>query len=264
MRSPARRWHGNAPEQPPRQRVASACSSSSATRSVRSRFERRPDTNHGDGPCRGRDVRPRTGRSPLWRAARPRHGARSFAPRLGPADVLPLRRPHRRGHTPAGQADGLRRRTTSRPAARACAGASPTSTPPNARLVQARRRYLGNPHRPQAGDTGDDGAQRHVRCPDPAGAAVCGAVIFPLPLWERVDRMSVSSFETGEGSVSADRDPSSAFASAKAPSPTRGEGEERYRLVLNHSVRATADIMCLPGRLIWPKAKTRSEMAARP
>ncbi|MEH2558762.1 alkylphosphonate utilization operon protein PhnA [Bradyrhizobium algeriense] len=39
--------------------------------------------------------------------------------------------------------------------------------------------------------------------------------------------MSVSSFETGEGSVSADRDPSSAFALAKAPSPTRGEGKKR-------------------------------------
>src|SRR5262249_54086905 len=29
----------------------------------------------------------------------------------------------------------------------------------------------------------------------------------PLPLWERVDRMSVSSFETGEGSVSAEKTP---------------------------------------------------------
>src|SRR6476661_466380 len=38
---------------------------------------------------------------------------------------------------------------------------------------------------------------------------------FTLPLWERVDRMSGSSFETGEGSVSADRDPSSALPSAR-------------------------------------------------
>src|SRR5690349_21228606 len=51
---------------------------------------------------------------------------------------------------------------------------------------------------------------------------------FPLPLWERVDRMSVSSFETGEGSVSADGYPSSAFAVAKAPSPTRGEGKTSF------------------------------------
>ncbi len=49
--------------------------------------------DHGDGPCRGLDVGPRTGRRALWRAARPRHGARSLASRLGPADVLPLRRP---------------------------------------------------------------------------------------------------------------------------------------------------------------------------
>ena len=42
----------------------------------------------------------------------------------------------------------------------------------------------------------------------------CLRLSSPLPLWERVsssDRMSVSSFETGEGSVSADRDPSSAL-----------------------------------------------------
>ena len=46
--------------------------------------------------------------------------------------------------------------------------------------------------------------------------------------------MSVSSFETGEGSVSADRDPSSAFALAKAPSPTRGEGRsERLAVIPN-------------------------------
>ena len=34
-----------------------------------------------------------------------------------------------------------------------------------------------------------------------------GATSSPLPLWERVDRMSVSSFETGEGSVFAERTP---------------------------------------------------------
>src|SRR5206468_10465679 len=50
-------------------------------------------------------------------------------------------------------------------------------------------------------------------------------VFFPLPLWERVDRMSDSSFETGEGSVSADRDPSSGALCAP-PSPTRGEGRK--------------------------------------
>src|SRR3954471_9480315 len=41
--------------------------------------------------------------------------------------------------------------------------------------------------------------------------------------------MSASSFETGEGSVSAETDPSSAFAIAKAPSPTRGEGKRTHR-----------------------------------
>ena len=44
-----------------------------------------------------------------------------------------------------------------------------------------RRRRLGSPHRPQAGDAGHDGAQRDVRRPDAAGAAVGGeAVIFPV------------------------------------------------------------------------------------
>ena len=42
----------------------------------------------------------------------------------------------------------------------------------HARLVAGRCRRLGSPHRPQAGDAGHDGAQRDVRRPDAAGAAV--------------------------------------------------------------------------------------------
>ena len=68
----------------------------------------------------------RAGRRALWRAARPRHGARPLASGLGPADVLPLRRSHRRGRAPAGQGAATRRRT----GCAASAGASPTSTPP--------------------------------------------------------------------------------------------------------------------------------------
>ena len=60
--------------------------------------------DHRDGPCRGLDAGSRTRRSALWRAARARHGARPLASGLGPADVLPLRRPRRRGDAPAGQA----------------------------------------------------------------------------------------------------------------------------------------------------------------
>src|SRR5204862_5842931 len=45
----------------------------------------------------------------------------------------------------------------------------------------------------------------------------------PLPLWERVAR--IVRCETGEGSVSADRGPSSGALCAP-PSPTRGEGRE--------------------------------------
>ena len=132
--------------------------------------------DHGDGPCRGLDVGPRAGRSPLWRAARPRHGARSLAPRLGPADVLPLRRPHRRGHAPAGQGDGY--------------VAGPAARPVLARLRHrrhpcaagsGRRRRLGSPHRPQAGDAGHDGAQRHMRRSDAAGAAVGGEAVTASP-----------------------------------------------------------------------------------
>ena len=68
--------------------------------------------DHRDGPCRGLDRRSRTRRGALWRAARARHGARPLASRLGPADVLPLRRSDRRGHAPAGQATADARRTT--------------------------------------------------------------------------------------------------------------------------------------------------------
>ena len=53
--------------------------------------------DHRDGPCRGLDRGSRARRRALWRAARARHGARPLASGLGPADVLPLRRSHRRG-----------------------------------------------------------------------------------------------------------------------------------------------------------------------
>ena len=58
--------------------------------------------DHRAGPCRDLDRGSRARRGALWRAARARHGARPFAPGLGPADVLPLRRSHRRGRAPAG------------------------------------------------------------------------------------------------------------------------------------------------------------------
>ena len=90
--------------------------------------------DHGDGPCRGLDGGSRTRRGALRRAARPRHGARPLASGLGPADVLPLRRPHRRGHAPAGQARTPTRRRTG---CAACAGASPTSTRPMRGWLQA-------------------------------------------------------------------------------------------------------------------------------
>ena len=126
--------------------------------------------DHGDGPCRGLDVGPRTGRRALWRAARPRHGARSLAPGLGPADVLPLRRPHRRGHAPAGQA----RPDTSQDRLRGLCWRVADIDATHARLAAGRRRRLGSAHRPQAGNAGDDRAQRHLRRPDAAGAAVGG------------------------------------------------------------------------------------------
>ena len=82
--------------------------------------------DHRDGPCGGLDPGSRARRRAVWRAARARHGARPFASGLGPADVLPLRRPHRRGHASAGQAGGCASTTD----CEGCAGASPTSTPP--------------------------------------------------------------------------------------------------------------------------------------
>src|SRR6185295_18073372 len=49
-----------------------------------------------------------------------------------------------------------------------------------------------------------------------------------LPLWEKVDRMSVSSFETDEGSVSAERTPHPAlratFSHKGRRKKARGEG----------------------------------------
>ena len=52
---------------------------------------------------RGFDRGSRARRGALRRASRPRHGARPLAPGLGPADVLPLRRSHRRGGAQAGR-----------------------------------------------------------------------------------------------------------------------------------------------------------------
>src|SRR4051812_7451236 len=40
-------------------------------------------------------------------------------------------------------------------------------------------------------------------------AGIVRSVSSPLPLWERVDQSRASAIETGEGSVSVDRDPSS-------------------------------------------------------
>ena len=125
MRPPARRCPGSGPAR-----------RSDTTHGIRlfflERSKERPlsvrtaaGVDHRDGSCGGLDAGPRAGRRAVWRAARPRHGARSFASRVGPADVLPLRRPHRRGLAPAGQAVRTARTT----GCEACAGASPTSTP---------------------------------------------------------------------------------------------------------------------------------------
>ena len=108
----------------------------------------RAGIDHRDGPCGGLDAGPRAGRRAVWRAARPRHGARPFASRVGPADVLPLRRPHRRDLAPAGQAGGR----NARPAARdllarrrhrrhACAARwLPASTSPKSAPAASRAR----------------------------------------------------------------------------------------------------------------------------
>jgi len=60
-----------------------------------------------------------------------------------------------------------------------------------------------------------------------ASLTVSVGLLFPSPLWERVDRMSVSSFETGEGSVSADRDPSSGADFVRATFSHKGRREEQ-------------------------------------
>src|SRR5439155_1874794 len=49
--------------------------------------------------------------------------------------------------------------------------------------------------------------------------------------------MSVSSFETDEGSVSAEQTPHPPSRSAKAPSPTRGEGKRALRFPLHLQYR---------------------------
>src|ERR687887_1899047 len=72
-----------------------------------------------------------------------------------------------------------------------------------------------------------------------AGSGISGRVVIvsaslPSPLAEKVDRMSASSFETGEGCVSAEIT-LIRLAFGKAPSPTRGEGKEG-RKRLRHSV----------------------------
>ncbi len=68
----------------------------------------------------------------------------------------------------------------------------------------------------------------------------CLRLSSPLPLWERderklalgVDRMSASSFETGEGLLPRRHTPHPPSRSAKAPSPTRGEGREVLRALV--------------------------------
>ena len=122
--------------------------------------------DHRDGPCGGRDRRSRTRRRALWRPARARHGARPLASGLGPADVLPLRRSHRRGRAPAGQGYRCRARPALGPelARRRCrrdAGAAGLRRP----------RRLRGAHRPQAGHAGAHRAQRHLRHPHAAGGA---------------------------------------------------------------------------------------------
>ncbi len=192
--------------------------------------------DHGDGPCRGLDVGPRAGRRPLWRPARPRHGARPLASGLGPADVLPLRRSHCRGHAPAGQAE------------RYVAG--PAERPVLARLRHrrhpcaarcGRRRRLGSPHRPQAGNAGDDGAQRHLRRTHAAGAAVVGEADFPLPLGEGGGRVA-----TGEVSPRAQTGVEEPLIRASRHLLPRGR-EGGLRHFSNRALHAKACPMQSPG-----------------
>ena len=113
------------------------------------------------------DRRSRTRRRALWRAARARHGARSLASGLGPADVLPLRRSHRRGGAPAGQDSDAK--TTTGCGALSWRVADIDAT--RARLASRRRRCFRGAHRPQAGHAGADRAQRHLRHSHAAGGA---------------------------------------------------------------------------------------------
>ncbi|CCD99897.1 hypothetical protein BRAS3809_3060007 [Bradyrhizobium sp. STM 3809] len=69
----------------------------------------------------------------------------------------------------------------------------------------------------------DDRKTAITKCDSPAARSV-----HPLPLWERVDRMSGAKREPGEGYASADEIaeayPSHCFElRSKPPSPTRGE-----------------------------------------
>ncbi len=86
---------------------------------------------------------------------------------LGTADVLPLRRPHRRG----GAAAGRRRRRHARQTVGPELAGRRHRRGAGAALGRWRRR-LGGAHRPQARHTGDERAQRHLRRAD----AVAGAV----------------------------------------------------------------------------------------
>jgi catechol 2,3-dioxygenase-like lactoylglutathione lyase family enzyme len=83
-----------------------------------------------------------------------------------------------RGHAPAGQVS----RHVAGPAERPVLARLRHRRHPSA-ARSGRRRRLGSPHRPQAGNAGDDGAQRHMRRTHAAGAAVDGeGMIFPSPL----------------------------------------------------------------------------------
>ncbi|GLH82088.1 hypothetical protein SSBR45G_69970 [Bradyrhizobium sp. SSBR45G] len=78
----------------------------------------------------------------------------------------------------------------------------------------------------------DERKTANVKCDSPSAHSV-----HPLPLWERVARMSGAKCEPGEGSVSADEIaeayPSPGFElRSKPPSPARGEGTASMPLAI--------------------------------
>ncbi len=135
-------------------------------------------------------------------------------------------------HRP-GKDDGYVAGQTSRPAARPVLARLRHRRHPCA-AGSGRRRRLGSPHRPQAGNAGHDRAQRHVRRPDAAGAALgwegCVARYFTRPSRGRVAAkrrggVTVSPRPTAPGLRDCHPAPSRiALRSMRADPPPQGGG----------------------------------------